>query len=340
MPQPDGPRTAVSSRAGTSRSTPCSTVVAAEGLGDTPQRQGGHAVVDLRASRVSRNVAGQRDQHHQRGVRGGRAVVDAGAVAPELRWPASAVPIGASSSVAVSSVATARKTSAAPAPRPGAISGSVTRRNVADRAGAEACGHVVEHRRRLRQRGPQADHRPRQEQDRVGREQQRDGLVERRHEPQRHRHQRQRDDDAGQRAAEVGAALERGWRTRCGGAPRARRPAAPAAMVSAAPASAEAERGHGGADQLADAGTRSRCRRAASAPGCPAGRRGPGRRAAVRPASTGTASRPSRRRGTAAGDAAADPGVAAVPAQPQLGEQQQQAAAAPARWPAWWPRGR
>jgi len=40
------------------------------------------------------------------------------------------VPSGDSSRVAVSSVTTARKTSAAPAPRPGAISGRVTRRSV------------------------------------------------------------------------------------------------------------------------------------------------------------------------------------------------------------------
>ena len=84
LPQPDGPRMAVSSRAGTSRSTPCSTVVAPEGLGDTTQREGGHAVVDLRASRVSRNVAGQRDQDDQRGVGRSRTIGDAGAVAPEL----------------------------------------------------------------------------------------------------------------------------------------------------------------------------------------------------------------------------------------------------------------
>jgi hypothetical protein len=45
------------------------------------------------------------------------------------------VPVGARSSVAVSSVTTARKTSAAPAPMPGASSGSVTRRS---RSGAEA----------------------------------------------------------------------------------------------------------------------------------------------------------------------------------------------------------
>ena len=39
------------------------------------------------------------------------------------------VPVGASSRVAVSSVTTARKTSAAPAPRPGASRGRVIRRN-------------------------------------------------------------------------------------------------------------------------------------------------------------------------------------------------------------------
>ncbi len=78
----------------------------------------------------------------------------------------------------------------------------------ADRARAEAAGDRVEHRRRLRQRGPGGDHGPRQEQDRVAGDQQRRGLVERRGGPDRDRDQGQRDHDPGQRAGDVRAALQ------------------------------------------------------------------------------------------------------------------------------------
>src|SRR5262249_10772072 len=100
----------------------------AERLGDAGAGQCRHAVA-LLACRVRRYVAGADSATSSAAY---------GAAAPYARlllWFQNSVasvlvPSGASSRVAVSSVTTARKTSAAPAPRPGAISGSVTRRRV------------------------------------------------------------------------------------------------------------------------------------------------------------------------------------------------------------------
>ena len=169
LPQPDGPRTASDLAAGTSRSTPSSTAVRPKALVDPAQRQGAHRAAPSGATwRLSIQVAGTETSTSSSGVRRGGAVLhrgdfDQNSVARVV------VPVGESSSVAVSSVETARKTRAAPAPSPGAIIGSVTRHRVAQPALTQAARDVLQHRRGVLEARADADHRPGQEQHRRSR---------------------------------------------------------------------------------------------------------------------------------------------------------------------------
>ena len=237
------------------------------------------------------------------------------------------VPIGASSSVAVSSVTTARNTSAAPAPMPGASSGSVTRRSMATGPAPSDVRDVVEHRRGLRQRGPLRHDGPRQEEDRVrqraaGRSSGRAGSATRRVTVTR----ASATTMPGSALPEVGAALdERADAARGGGRQPGHRQGEQRGEDGRGDPQPDAGAGRGG--ELGAPGTPSTCPRAASAAGCPAARRAPAPRQLASASSAGT---------RAPGPAAPARATRAAPlptrayrraaAQPQLGQQQQQAA--------------
>ena len=148
LPQPDGPSTAVMAALRRRRGrAPSSTSWSHRSASSRPATvKSGHAGTEpVSVCRLRRKVAGSEISDHQQRVRRGGAVRRPPRSSTRMRSPASSVPIGASSSVAVSSVTTARKTSAAPAPRPGAISGSVTRRAVSSGLDPERVRDVVEH---------------------------------------------------------------------------------------------------------------------------------------------------------------------------------------------------
>ncbi len=179
------------------------------------------------AARESSQVAGTDSRIRSRAY-GAAAPYSTGEARDQNSVASVEVPIGASSSVAVSSVLTASETRAmagaearaapaagSPGARPRAAVQPSDRATSSSTGGASS--RVAAH----------ADDGPGQEQDRVAEHQQRQGLVERRDRVDRDGDQRQGDHDAGQRVGRVDAALDDGRRARRGTARPARRPGAP-----------------------------------------------------------------------------------------------------------------
>ena len=208
LPLPEAPSTAVICPGGTSRSSPSSTGVP-EAL-VTPEERW----------RWTGARSAIRSNHRASSAPG----TTASATSPARRAPPApyamfcwkaqnwvanvCVPIGASTSVAVSSVTASRKTRQNPARSPGTSSGSVTRANTVDGAATQRAPDVGQLRRKLRHRRLDADQGQREVQERVGDDQQRRRSDRARRRSGWRRTPGERDDHPGQRLGHVGAALE------------------------------------------------------------------------------------------------------------------------------------
>ena len=194
-----------------------------------------------------------------------------------------------------------------PAPRPRAISGSVTRAQHRGRAHAERPGDVVELGRHLGQRRPHATIARGMNSIAYATSSRARGLVERRDGPDGHGDQGERDDDARQRAADVVGALDEAPRTGPGSAPRPRRSGERARVVTAAPAASDAERGGGRRVRARRPGRSSRTARGSHRPMRPAGTPSASATSAARPSRASGVARPAAASGRGRAVAGADP---------------------------------